>query len=212
MKEETPLRCHHRSFVAVAVDRRKSKIRESCEGRASPEESSPLPLPLFVAPSPLACAIASRERETRAVRELPPWRSRRVLRRERLCRARSAAVAGKSTAGKGFKLGSYSFGFREPLSSLHVYFSYPPPLLVVLNCRTVVAAVRVTGNMAVITGTTIGVTIISVQSFALVWHQGAALSPELLLLRFLNYSIELRRCLEAVAAAGTVDINAVAVG
>ncbi|QHO38355.1 uncharacterized protein DS421_4g119620 [Arachis hypogaea] len=188
MKEETPLRCHHRSFVAVAVDRRKSKIRESCEGRASPEESSPLPPPLFVAPSPLACAIASRERETRAVRELPPWRSRRV-----------------SAPGTPLP--------REIRSRRRKkHCRYPPPLLVVLNCRTVVAAVRVTGNMAVITGTTIEVTIISVQSFALVWHQGAALSPELLLLCFLNYSIELRRCLEAVAAAGTVDINAVAVG
>ncbi|XP_029148118.1 uncharacterized protein [Arachis hypogaea] len=46
----------------------------------------------------------------------------------------------------------------------------PPPLLVVLNCCTVVAAVRVTGNMAVITGTTIGVTVISIQPFVLVWH------------------------------------------
>ncbi|QHN99743.1 uncharacterized protein DS421_13g400450 [Arachis hypogaea] len=110
MKEETPPRCHRRSFVAAAVDRRKSEIRESCEGRASPEES--------LAP-------------------LPPL--------------------------------------------------YPPPLLVVLNCCTVVATVRVTGNVAVITGTTIGVTVISVQS------------------------IELRLCLEAVAAAETVGIDAVAV-
>nr|XP_025674768.1 DEAD-box ATP-dependent RNA helicase 40-like [Arachis hypogaea] len=78
MKEETPPRCHRRSFVAAAVDRRKSEIRESCEGRASPEESLPPPPPLFIAPSPLARAIASRERETRAMRELPPWRSRRV--------------------------------------------------------------------------------------------------------------------------------------
>ncbi|QHO20028.1 uncharacterized protein DS421_11g334260 [Arachis hypogaea] len=42
--------------------------------------------------------------------------------------------------------------------------------------------------------------------------QAAASSPELPLLRFLNYSIELKLCLEVVAAAGTVDIEAVAVG
>nr|XP_025696292.1 uncharacterized protein LOC112797522 [Arachis hypogaea] len=78
----------------------------------------------------------------------------------------------------------------------------PPPLLVVLNCCTVVAAVRVTGNMAVITGTTIGVTVISIQPFVLagiefrvliaefygcsIQHQGAVSSPKLLLLHFLN--------------------------
>ncbi|QHN97455.1 uncharacterized protein DS421_18g627540 [Arachis hypogaea] len=61
-------------------------------------------------------------------------------------------------------------------------------------------AVRVTRNVAVIIGTTIGVT-----------HQGAASSPELLLLRFLDYSIELRLCLEVVATAGTVSTDAVAV-
>ncbi|QHO06736.1 uncharacterized protein DS421_14g457390 [Arachis hypogaea] len=43
-------------------------------------------------------------------------------------------------------------------------------------------------------------------------HQGATSSPELPLLRFLDYSIELRLCLEAVATAGTVGIDAVAVG
>ncbi|QHN91209.1 uncharacterized protein DS421_17g572910 [Arachis hypogaea] len=43
-------------------------------------------------------------------------------------------------------------------------------------------------------------------------HQGAASSPELLLLRFLDYLIGLRLCLEAVTAAGTVSINVVAVG
>ncbi|QHO01935.1 uncharacterized protein DS421_13g419500 [Arachis hypogaea] len=119
-----------------------------------------------------------------------------------------AVVARVRTTGKDFKFGFYSFGFREPLSSLHVYFSYLPPLLVVLNCCTVVAAVRVTGNMAMITGTTIGVTVISVQPIELrvliakfygccIQHQGAASSPELLLLCFLDYSIELRlRCRE----------------
>ncbi|QHO21036.1 uncharacterized protein DS421_11g343140 [Arachis hypogaea] len=43
-------------------------------------------------------------------------------------------------------------------------------------------------------------------------HQGAASSLELLLLRFLDYLIGLRLCLEAVAAAETVSINVVAVG
>ncbi|XP_072069304.1 uncharacterized protein [Arachis hypogaea] len=73
----------------------------------------------------------------------------------------------------------------------------PPPLLVVLNCCTVVAAVRVTGNMAVITGTTIGVTVISIQRIEFrvliaefygcsIQHQGAVSSPKLLLLHFLN--------------------------
>ncbi|QHN83460.1 uncharacterized protein DS421_20g704950 [Arachis hypogaea] len=98
----------------------------------------------------------------------------------------------------------------------------PPPLLVVLNCCTVVAAVRVTGNMAVITGTTIGVTVISIQPIEFrvliaefygcsIQHQGAVSSPELLLLHFLNYLIELRLCLEVVAAAGTVGIDVAAV-
>ncbi|QHN96022.1 uncharacterized protein DS421_18g614790 [Arachis hypogaea] len=73
-------------------------------------------------------------------------------------------------------------------------------------------AVRVTRNVAVITGTTIGVTVISVQPFVLVWHQGAASSPELLLLCFLDYSIELRLCLDAVATTGTVGNDAVTVG
>ncbi|XP_020963557.1 uncharacterized protein LOC107608298 [Arachis ipaensis] len=66
-----------------------------------------------------------------------------------------------------------------------VHYRSPPPLLVVLNCCTVVAAIRVTGNMAVITGTTIGVTVISIQPFVLVWHTtsrccvvtGAAVAP-----------------------------------
>ncbi|QHN77426.1 uncharacterized protein DS421_19g652600 [Arachis hypogaea] len=123
------------------------------------------------------------------MRELPPWRSRRVS----AVAARYATAEASdhaSTAGNApvardplpsleralpirvFKLGFYSFGFWEPLSSLRVYFSYLPPLLVVvLNCCTVVATVRVTGNVAVITGTTIGVTVISVQPFVLVWDR-----------------------------------------
>ncbi|QHO46721.1 uncharacterized protein DS421_6g190050 [Arachis hypogaea] len=128
-----------------------------------------------------------------------------------------AATAGVCTTGKGFKLGFYSFGFREPLSSLHVYFSSLPPLLVALNCCTIIAAVRVTRNVAVITETTIGVTVISdlrswchrielrvlITEFygCCIQHQGAVSSPE----------IELRLCLEAVAAVGTVGIDATAV-
>ncbi|QHO52895.1 uncharacterized protein [Arachis hypogaea] len=59
-----------RSFVAAAVDRRGSLIRERSEGRASPEESLAPPPPLFAAPSSLACAVASRARGRRAVREI----------------------------------------------------------------------------------------------------------------------------------------------
>ncbi|XP_057746525.1 uncharacterized protein LOC130965779 [Arachis stenosperma] len=59
-----------RSFVAAAVDRRESLIRERSEGRASPEESLAPPPPLFAAPSSLACAVASRARGRRAVREI----------------------------------------------------------------------------------------------------------------------------------------------
>ncbi|QHO06735.1 uncharacterized protein DS421_14g457380 [Arachis hypogaea] len=77
-------------------------------------------------------------------------------------------------------------------------------LLVILNCCTVVAAVLVIGiELRVLIAEFYG---------CCIQHQGATSSPELLLLRFLDYSIELRLCLEVVAAVGTVGIDAVAVG
>ncbi|QHN77903.1 uncharacterized protein DS421_19g656860 [Arachis hypogaea] len=225
--------------VAVEIAKRDGSRVKGGRGLGAAAPSSPL----FAFPVAVVQREASRGRCTSQPCLPPPCRrggSRRVTERERerqgtgaeerkerptpataaYAARNPAAAAGVCITGKGFKLGFYSFGFREPLSSLHVYFSSPPPMLVVLNCCTVVVAVQVTGNMAVITGTTIGVTVISIQPIEFrvliaefygcsIQHQGAVSSPELLLLHFLNYLIELRLCLEVVAAAGTVNIDVV---
>ncbi|XP_020967587.1 uncharacterized protein LOC110266883 [Arachis ipaensis] len=176
--------------VAVEIAKRDGSRVKGGRGLGAAAPSSPL----FAFPVAVVQREASRGRCTSQPCLPPPCRrggSRRVTERERerqgtgaeerkerptpataaYAARNPAAAAGVCITGKGFKLGFYSFGFREPLSSLHVYFSSPPPMLVVLNCCTVVVAVQVTGNMAVITGTTIGVTVISIQPFVLIWDR-----------------------------------------
>ncbi|QHO38215.1 uncharacterized protein DS421_4g118460 [Arachis hypogaea] len=150
-------------------------------------------------------------RERRDPRQPPPLLSLETL----------LPPPGNALLGRVLKFGLCSFGFRELLSSLHVYFSRPPPLLVILNCCTVVAAVLVTGcgmgdhrnhHRSYRYFSSAVRPCLAEFYGCCIQHQGATSSPELLLLRFLDYSIELRLCLEAVAAAGMVGIDAVAVG
>ncbi|QHN93264.1 uncharacterized protein DS421_17g591190 [Arachis hypogaea] len=204
--------------VAVEIAKRDGSRVKGGRGLGAAAPSSPL----FAFPVAVVQREASRGRCTSQPCLPPPCRrggSRRVTQseRERERRHRSRGEKGETHASHRRFCSS-----KPRCRRRSVHYRSPPPLLVVLNCCTVVAAIRVTGNMAVITGTTIGVTVISIQPIEFrvliaefygcsIQHQGAVSSPELLLLHFLNYLIELRLCLEVVAAAGTVGIDVLAV-